>query len=460
MTNLSETKTDAAFRGLTFTPTDLGYDEARRVFNGMIDRRPQRILRCSTTDDVVAALGLARQAGLDVTVYGGGHGVTGSAVADGGLCIDLRGLDTVVVDPVARTVRVGGGATWGQVDAATQEHGLALTGGRVSGTGVGGLSLGSGSGWLERKLGFSCDNLLSADVVTADGRVVTASMIDNPGLFWALRGGGGNFGIVTQFTFSLHQVGPIVLGGMLMYPVELATKAFRFWRDFMLQAPDEVGSGFAFITAPPLDFVPEPVRGQPVVGIVVCYCGDPEEGRRVMAPLLEYGPPAVNMVQPMPYVAVQQLLDGANPEGMRNYWSGDFFGSMPDSAVETLVKHATHPRSPLTQTIVVAGGGAIARVPEDATAFGQRTAPFNIHYLTMWADPADDDANISFTRELSGAMKPWSTGRLYLNFIGDEGPGRVEAAYGPEKYAKLQQLKKTWDPENVFRHNQNIAPAD
>jgi FAD/FMN-containing dehydrogenase len=459
MTHVSERPAAAGFQGQILVPGDPDYDEARALFNGMVDRRPERIVRCLSPGDVVAALAMAREAGLPVSVYGGGHGVTGSAVVDGGICIDLRPIDHVVVDPVERTVRVGGGATWAPVDAATQEHGLAVTGGRVSHTGVGGLALGSGSGWLERKLGFTCDNMLSAEVVTADGRVVTASARENPDLFWALRGGGGNFGVVTEFTFRLHPVGPIVLGGMLMYPAAMARDLVRNWRDYMLGAPDEVGSGVAFITAPPLDFVPEPVRGQPVVGVVVCYAGDPEEGRRVMAPILEWGPPAINLVQPMPYVAVQQLIDEGNAHGKRNYWSAEFLTGLPDEAVDAWVENATRPISPFSQALILAGGGAIARVPEDATAFGQRTSPFNIHLLGMWERPEDDEANIAHTRGLAAAMKPWTTGRVYLNFIGDEGRGRVEAAFGPEKYARLQQLKRIWDPENVFRHNQNIIPA-
>ncbi len=447
------------FQGTTLRPSDPSYDEARSVFNSMVDRRPDRIMRCHSAEDVAAALAAARLEGMPISVYGGGHGVTGSAVVDGGVCLDLRGINDVVVDPEARIARVGGGATWGAVDAATQQHGLAVTGGRVTTTGVGGLALGSGSGWLERYCGFTCDNLVSAQVVTADSRIVTASEDEHPDLFWALRGGGGNFGIVTEFTFRLHQVGPMVLGGLLMYPAEMAADVLRFWRDFMADAPDEVGSGVAFITAPPLDFVPEPVRGHPVVGVVICYAGDPESGKRALAPLLEFGPPAVDMVQPMPYVAVQQLIDAGNPKGVRNYWSADFFDNLTDTAIDTLVSHASRPVSPLTQTIVVAGGGAIARVPEDATACGQRTAPFNVHYLGMWTDPADDDANIAFIREMAAVMKPWTTGRVYINFIGDEGPGRVEAAYGPEKYSRLQRIKRVWDPNNVFRHNQNIPPA-
>ena len=447
------------FTGRTLSPGDPAYEEARRVHNGMVDRRPDRILRCSTTEDVVTALGVAREADLAVSVYGGGHGITGSAVVDGGVCIDLRGLDTVEVDPAIRIARVGGGATWGAVDAATQQHGLAVTGGRVSTTGVGGLTLGSGSGWLERSLGFTCDNLLSVEVVTADGQVVTASLEEHPDLFWAVRGGGGNFGIVTEFTFRLHRVGPIVLGGMLMYPVELAGELTRFWRDHMLGAPDEVGSALAFITAPPLEFVPEPVRGHPVVAMVVCYNGDPEAGRVAMAPLLEFGPAAVDMVGPMPYVEVQRLIDGPNPAGQRNYWSADFLTGLPDEAIDTLVDQATRAVSPLTQVLLAPGGGAIARVAEHATAFGQRNAPWNVHYLGVWEDPADDEANIRSIREMSAATKPWSTGRVYLNYIGDEGATRVAEAFGREKYARLQHLKRKWDPHNLFRHNQNIPPA-
>jgi FAD/FMN-containing dehydrogenase len=451
----------AEFRGTVITPSDAGYDAARTVFNGLIDRKPEQIMRCVDAEDVAVAIRDARAAGRPISVYGGGHGVTGSAVIDGGICLDLRGIDHVEVDAEQRTARVGGGATWGAVDAATQAHGLAVTGGRVSTTGVGGLALGSGSGWLERTFGFSCDSLLSAQVVTASSEVVTASEDSHPDLFWALRGGGGNFGVVTEFTFRLHPVGPMVLGGMLLYPGFMARDVLRNWRDFMVDAPREVGSGVALITAPPEEFVPEPARGMPAVGVILLYAGDPEEGQRVLEPLTAFGPPAANLVQPMPYVAVQQLLDAPNPKGMSNYWSGDFLAEFPDEAIDTFVAHAQPPVSPLTQVIVVAGGGAIADVPDEAMAFGNRTSPFNLHYLSMWPpDSARDQANIDFTRALAASMKPWTTGRVYLNFIGDEGLTRVESAYGPEKYARLRKIKRVWDPDNVFRHNQNIPPAD
>ena len=447
------------FSGQLIRPGDNAYDDARKVFNGMIDRSPALIARCANADDVVAAVGLARDQDLPLSVYGGGHGVTGSAVCDAGICVDLRGMKGIAVDPDARTVRAEAGLTWGELDAATQEHGLAVTGGRMSETGVAGLALGSGSGWLERKLGFTCDNLVEAEVVTADGRKVRASEDENADLFWGLRGGGGNFGVVTTFTFRLHPVGPIVLGGMLMYPAAMAGDLVRFYRGFMAAAPDEVGSALAFITAPPEEFVPEPVRGQPVCGVIVCYAGSVQDGEEALRPLREFGPPGIDLVEPMPYVAVQQLINPGNPKGLQNYWSADFLTELPDEAVDTLVEHATKPVSPFTQILLIPGGGALARVDDDATAFGQRNAPWNVHFLSLWPDPADDDVNIAYTRAIATAMKPWTTGRAYLNFIGDEGQGRVEAAFGQEKYARLQQLKAEWDPTNLFRHNQNIPPA-
>jgi FAD/FMN-containing dehydrogenase len=444
--------------GRTIRPGEPGYDEARRVFNGLVDRRPEKILRPRDTDEVAAAVEQTVEEGRPLSVYGGGHGVTGSAVVDGGVCIDLRDLDGVEVWPEERLLKVGGGARWGQVDAATQKHGLAVTGGRVSTTGVAGLALGSGSGWLERRCGLTCDNLVEARVVTADGRRVTASRQQNPDLFWGLRGGGGNFGIVTEFIFRLHEVGPTVLGGMLLYPGSQAHDVITTWRQLVDGAPEELGSAVALITAPPADFVPEPARGRPAVGIVVCWSGDLDRGRRVLAPLWALGPVA-DLVQPMPYVALQQLLDEGNQPGLHNYWSADFLADLPDPAVETVVSHAQASPSPFTQTILFHGGGAVARVGEEETAFGQRQAPYNVHYLGMWPpDHAQDEANIAHIRNLAAAVKPWTAGNAYLNFIGDEGLTRVETAFGPRKFERLRAIKEVWDPHNVFRHNQNIPP--
>jgi FAD/FMN-containing dehydrogenase len=448
------------FGGELVEPSDSGYDDTRSVFNAMIDRKPALIARCTSADDVVAAVNFARERDLPLSVYGGGHGVTGAAVVDAGICVDLRALNRIDVDPDRRIARIEGGARWGGIDAATQEHGLAVTGGRVSDTGIGGLALGSGSGWLERKFGFTCDNLVKAEVVTADGRQVVASEDENADLFWGLHGGGGNFGVVTAFHLRLHPVGPMVLAGQLMYPAPMAGDLLRFYRDFILAAPDEVCGGVAFITAPPEEFVPEPVRGQPVVGVIVLYVGDPAEGEEAFRPLREFGPPGLDMVQQMPYVAVQQMIDAPNASGRLNYWNADFYDSLPDEAIDTFVPRATAPISPFSQVIVMPGGGAIARVPEDATAFVQRDADWNLHYLSMWEDPAETERNIAWTREFSDVMKPWASGRQYLNMLGDEGVDRVAAAYGPEKFAKLQALKSKWDPTNLLRHNQNIPPAN
>jgi FAD/FMN-containing dehydrogenase len=447
------------FSGQLIYPGDDAYDEARAVFNAMIDRRPAVIARCRSAEDVAAVVSHAGEQHLPLSVYAGGHGVTGSAVIDDGICLDLRGLKAIEVRAEERTVRAEAGLTWGEFDAATQAHGLAVTGGRVTETGIAGLTLGSGSGWLERKLGYTCDSLLKAEVVTADGRHVVASDDENADLFWGLRGGGGNFGVVTAFHFRLHPIGPTVLGGMLLYPAPMARDLLRFWRDFMLGAPDEVGSGVAFVTAPSEEFVPEPVRGQPVVGVIVCYAGDPDEGAEVLRPLREFGPPGIDLVDRMPYVAVQQLIDAANPKGLLNYWSSDFLAELPDQAIDAFVEVATKPVSPMSQMLIVAGGGVIAGVDVDTTAFGQREAPFNTHYLSLWSDPADTARNVAYTKRIAAAMKPWATGRVYLNFIGDEGPGRVEAAFGPEKFARLQALKDRWDPTNLFCHNQNIPPS-
>jgi FAD/FMN-containing dehydrogenase len=449
---------EARFEGQLVGPDDQGYDELRQVFNGMIDRHPAVIARCAGADDVAAAVDFARSEGLPLSVYGGGHSVTGHAVCDGGVCIDLRPMNRVEVDPDARLARVQGGAIWRDIDATTQEHGLAMTGGRNSTTGVGGLALGSGSGWLERKLGLTCDCLRSIEIVTANGDTLTASESENAELFWGTRGGGGNFGVVTEFEFELQPIGPTLLGGMLMYPAAMAGEVLRGFRDVISQAPDEVCAGCALISAPPEEFVPEPVRGQPVLGMVLCYAGPLDEAEESLRPLRELGPPAMDMVQPIPYVAMQQLIDPPNQPGRRNYWTADFVAELPDQAIDIVCEQHLSRPSPLSQILLLPGGGAISRVPDDAMAFGQRHAPFNLHILSMWLDPADDERNITWTRESGARMKPYTTGRAYLNFIGEEGEDRVRAAFGTETYKRLQSLKDRYDPTNLFRLNQNIKP--
>lgn len=338
----------ASFRGQLVRSRDDGYDGARAVFNAMVDRRPALIARCTGVADVMAAVRFARDNGLPLAIRGGGHSVPGYGVCEGGVVVDLSPMKGVWVDPEARTARAQAGLTWGELDRETQQFGLAVTGGRVTHTGIAGLTLGGGSGWLERKLGFTVDNLISADAVTADGQFVRASEEENEDLFWGIKGGGGNFGVVTSFEYRLHPVGPIVLGGMLMYPAERAGEVLRFYRDFIAEAPDELGGACAFVTAPPEPFVPEPVQGSQVFAVVVCYFGSIEEGEEAIRPLKEFEPPAMDMVGPMPYTVLQSLLDPGNPPGLQNYWKAGFLHELPDEAVDTLVKHAQKVTSPLS----------------------------------------------------------------------------------------------------------------
>ena len=452
----------ATITGEVIGPDDASYEGARGVWNGRIDRRPALIVSCRSTDDAAAAVNFARDNELVVAVRGGAHSTPGYSTCDGGVVIDLQPMNSVSVDPEAQTARVQGGALWADLDAASQEHGLAVTGGRVSDTGVGGLSLGSGSGWLERMYGVTCESLLSAEVVTADGSVVRASADDNPDLFWGLRGGGGNFGVVTEFEFRLHPVGPIVTAGMLLFPRGQARELIPAYRDFIEQAPDQLGGGLALITAPPEDFVPEEVRGQPAVGIIYLYVGPPEEGAEALQPLREAAPaPIVDMVQPMPYTALQQMLDAGNPRGIREYFKIDWLRELPDEAIDVVLEHAEALPAPFGQLILAPMGGAVARTDNDALALTVPDAPWAYFCLTMWMDPGEDDANVAWTRGFAEAMRPFGIGReAFPNFIeADEGAARLRATYGEDKYARLVELKNKWDPGNVFRLNQNITPA-
>ena len=443
--------------GEVIVPGDASYDEARRVFNAMVDRRPAVIARCASNEDVVAAVEFGRANDLPIAVRAGGHSVPGYGVCDDGIVIDLSGMKRIVVDAERRTAVAQGGALWGELDAATQEHGLAVTGGRVSTTGVAGLCLGSGSGWLERMHGLTSDSLIRATVVTADGRVVEASASENADLFWALHGGSGNFGIVTEFEFGLHQVGPIVFAGMLAWPRPMAGEVLRAYRDFMEAAPDEVGGAFAFITAPPAPFVPVEAQGQPAVAVVVAYFGDPDDGPAAYAPLLELGPPVVAMVAPMPYVALQQLLDESNTSGHYNYWKAEFLEELTDEAIDVMVEHANRISSPHTQLLVAPAMGSMARVDESSTVLGHRQCKWNFHGIGVWEDPAENDVHIEWARTFSDAMQPHATAGVYLNYTSDEGLDRVRATYG-DRYERIVAVKRAWDPDNVFCINQNIDP--
>jgi FAD/FMN-containing dehydrogenase len=449
-----------SFRGELLQPESAGYDDARRVFNAMIDRRPALIARCSGVADVIAALDYARVADLPVAVRGGGHSVGGYGVCEGGLVVDMAPMKGIWIDPKRRVARAQAGLTWGELDRETQLFGLATTGGRVSTTGIGGLILGSGSGWLERKHGLSADNLVSADVVTADGRLLHAAEDENPELFWGLRGGGGNFGIVTSFELRLHRVGPLLLAGMLLHPAERARELVHFYRAFMELAPDEVLSALAFITAPAAPFVPQAMRGKPAVAVVLGWVGDPADGAVALEPMRDFGPPAVDLVQPMPYVALQSMLDdGAGEEGKRQYWKAENLDQLSDDAIDTIVDGALRPSSPLSQVLLIPLGGAYGRVPNDATALGDRDAPWQFHAFGIWHDEAESDRHVAWVRGLARALEPHTRSGIYLNYTSDEGDERVESAYGREKYRRLVALKDEYDPHNVFSLNQNIRPS-
>jgi FAD/FMN-containing dehydrogenase len=456
--NAAVTQLAQTLSGQLLRPGDPGYDAARTIFNAMIDRRPALIAQPADTADVVSAVNFAREHDLLVSVKGGGHAASGHAVCDDGLMIDLSLMKAIKVDPQSRTAVAEGGVTWGEFDAATQAHGLAVTGGRVPGTGIAGLTLGSGSGWLERKLGYTVDNMIGAEVVTAAGNVLRASDNENPDLFWGLRGGGGNFGVVTKFEYRLHPIGPMVFGGLLIFPRPRAAEVIKAYRDFIETAPDDVGGAAVLVCAPPEDFVPEPMHGMPVTAILVCYTGDPEDGEEAIKPLLALQP-VMNMTQPMPYLEVQKLIEGGNQPGFRQYWKADMYPELPDDAVDNLARLTAEPVSTLTAIIVQPTGGAVHRVPEDSSAMGWRSSKWALHILGTWDnDPALDDKNIAWVRNVAGAMEPWRQKGTYLNYLMDEGEQRVRDSFGPQ-YERMVALKNKYDPTNFFRLNQNIKPT-
>jgi FAD/FMN-containing dehydrogenase len=448
------------FSGDLYRPGDPGYEEARRVWNGMIDRRPALIGRPTDEAGVQQLVNLAREEGLPVAVRGGGHSISGLGTCDGGVVIDLGGLKTIEVDPAAKLVRAGGGVKWGELDEATQRHGLAVTGGRDPDTGIGGLTLASGSGWLERMHGLTADSLMSARVVLADGSLVTASPFQNEDLFWALRGGGGNFGVVTEFTFRLHEVGPMVHAGMLLYPRTMAHEVVRHYRDWIESAPREVGGALAFISAPPHEPVPPEVQGKPMVGVILAYFGALEDAEEALRPMIEFGPPALAMVQPMPYTALQMMLVEAFPRGMPGYFKAEFLNELSDDAIDTLVEMTAQPTSPLAQILVQPLGGAIADVPPDDTALPSRDAKWVYHALVIWApEMAPNEVHIKWTKDLARAMTKYARPGVYLNFVAaEEGQERVRASYGPA-YDRLVAVKDRYDPTNLFKLNQNIPPS-
>ncbi|GAA3022454.1 FAD-binding oxidoreductase [Kitasatospora albolonga] len=444
----------AGFAGEVITPDGAGYDEARTVFNSMIDRHPRVIAQCEGPADVAAAIAFGRENGLEIAVRAGGHAVTGASVNDG-LVVDLRRMNSVVVDPEEGTVRVGGGAVMADLDRATQPYGLATTGGRDSSTGVAGLTLGGGSGWLERKYGLACDNLLAVTLVTAEGELVTADEDRHPELFWALHGGGGNFGVATQLTFKLHEL-PNFTMAMLLWPPEAGPTVLRRYTEYMAAAPDEVGGGFVYLTGPPEPFVPEQLVGKLTVAVLLTYTGGEAAAREVFAPMLADGH-AGEMIAELPYADVQCMLD--DPPGERNYWSAEYLSEFPGQAADLFCARAPEMICPSASIhVVFPMGGAVARGAGDHPV-PWRVAPWAVHPFGVWEDPADDARGAAWVHAVRDDMKPWSIGAVYLNFIGDEGPDRVAAGLGTGNARRLAAVKSAYDPENVFHLNHNIVPA-
>ena len=446
------------FRGELIRRDDPTYDGARRVWNGMIDRNPALIARCAGVADVLAAVRFARERELVVAVRGGGHNVAGTAVCDDGIVIDLSPMKAMRVDPVARTARAQPGLLWGEFDHETQPFGLATPGGIVTHTGVSGLTLGGGLGWLMRRYGLTCDNLLSADVVTADGELVRASAEENADLFWGLRGGGGNFGIVTSFEYRLHPVGPTVLAGVILHPAAKAREVLEFYRDYIASAPDELMTIVVLRMAPPAPFFPEEIHGQPVVIIAVCYAGPVKEGERVVAPLRRFGEPLADLIQPTPYVSHQAMLDAGVPHGLNYYWKSEYLPPLSDALITTLTEYAWRLATPASYSAIFHMGGAVGREDPEGSAFEDRRATHAMTIDAVWSEPAASGACIAWTRDFWEAVRPHSTGRVYVNFLGAEGPDRVRMAYGAAKYERLRALKRKYDPTNFFRMNQNIVP--
>jgi len=451
---------EATFSGELIASGHPDYDDARGLYNGMFDKRPRLIARCTSAIDVQAALAYARERNLIVAVRGGGHSTPGHSSCDGGIVIDTGPMKSVAIDAERHTGRFGAGLTWGELDAATQEHGLAVTGGRVTHTGIAGLTLGSGSGWLERKYGPTCANLISAEVVTADGRILRASADQNADLLWGLKGAGGNFGVVTEFEYRLHPVGPILYAGMVLHPRGVATDLARCYRDFMADAPDEIGGGLALLTAPPEEFVPAEARGKPACALIVIYLGDPRQGEEALRPLLEWGEPWVKMVQPMPYAAVQGMIDAGHPWGISEYAKMDYLRELPDEAIDAMAERAAEASSPFTKIYLCPLGGAVSRMDRHAMALGIPDTPWMYFCLAEWWDPTMKAPEIAWARAFMTAMRPWSVDQAPANFIEpDEGIGRLRASYGDEKFKRLVALKDKYDPENVFSLNPNIPPS-
>jgi FAD/FMN-containing dehydrogenase len=447
-------------RGPVLTPGDPAYDVARSIWNGLIDRRPALIVQCSGAADVVDAVNFAREQGLTLSIKAGGHNVAGNAVNDDGIVLDLSQMRGVHVDPALQTVRVQGGATWGDLDRETQLFGLAVPGGVVSTTGVAGLTLHGGLGHLRRKHGLSIDSLVSVDIVTADGELRRASATENEDLFWAVRGAGSNFGVVTSFEFRAHPVGPMVFVGAIFYPFEEASSILPAWRDFMATAPEELSSLAICWSVPPVEPFPPEIHGTPVVVVAAAHCGPAEEGERVVQPLRELAQPVVDASGPWPWLGLQSGFDAIFPQGELRYWKSRSVTELSDEVIGDIIELAGRRPAPLSDIVIWHHGGAMSRVAEDETAYGGRDTPFLVTAEASWTDPAQNEEAIAWAREVFDAMERYSTGAVYLNFpgLGEEEDSLARAGYGAN-YDRLTALKAKYDPENLFRMNINIPPA-
>jgi len=438
------------FKGRLLTPGENEYESARRIWNGMVDKRPAVIARCLSPADVCAAVKLGRAEQMPLSIRGGGHGVAGNAVCDAGIMVDLSLMKDVTVDPVKRQAIAAPGVLWSEFDRTTQAHGLATTGGQVGHTGIAGLTLGGGLGYLMGKHGATCDNLLSVDIVTSDGEMLTASAEQNPELFWAVRGAGANFGVVTSFRYQLHPLGQ-VLAGLLLHPRDRASELVAFHREFLVGTPDELYTTVGFLNSP---------EGAPLVAILVVYAGSREEGEHVIGPLRKFGPPVADLVQPMSYAAVQSMLDNAVPSGNRYYWKANFVNEIVPGLATVLREGADAMPSPLSLILLFEVKGAIRRVPKDAMAFEHRDVGFELSIIANWSDSAGDHANIQWARDVWSAAQPFVSQAVYANHMtADEPQNRVRSAYGDDKLQRLSALKAKYDPANFFRLNHNIAPV-
>jgi FAD/FMN-containing dehydrogenase len=447
------------FRGELIEPGDPAYEEARLVFNRMVDRRPALIARCLGTADVVAAVRYAAEAGLPVAIRGGGHSVAGHGTCDDGMLVDLSAMNGVHVDPADNTAWIAGGATLADVDHETQLYGLALPSGQVSRTGIAGLALNGGMGMLQRKYGLTCDNLIEARVVTADGTLVTASESQHPDLLWALRGGGGNFGVVTSFRFQLYPVGPPMLAGLVAWPAERATEVLAFLRDLIAVAPEELSADGIFLVAPPLEFIAEDLHGSNLVGIFIRWCGEVDRGFEVIRPIQAFGPPVVDYVGPMPLVEVQSLLDPMNPEGSLHYWTGEFLPRFGPTEIDAVSRIGATLPTASSVVQVIPFNAAVTRVHPDATAFAHRDDSWLIHVLGQWHDPSDTKRCMTWARDGRADLSAVGSGDAYLNLItDDEQTDRVRAFWDDDRMRRLGQIKFRYDPDNVFRFNHNIKP--